>query len=165
MKYFAYGSNMSIARLRERAPSAVPLGCHVLKLHDLRFHKASIDGSAKCDAFYTGREQDVIYGALFDIQASDKAVLDAAEGLGVGYDEKAVSVSAAGGNVIRAVTYVATAIDDTLAPYSWYLHHVLVGALETGLPAGYIRAKITGVPAIEDTDDARDAGQRAIHSA
>jgi gamma-glutamylcyclotransferase len=53
MYYFAYGSNMSLSRLRERVPSAEAVGCFSLNGHDLRFHKLSKDGSGKCDAFFT----------------------------------------------------------------------------------------------------------------
>jgi hypothetical protein len=50
-EYFAYGSNMETARLRERMPSAKPLGVAKLSGHELRFHKRSKDGSGKCNAF------------------------------------------------------------------------------------------------------------------
>jgi hypothetical protein len=50
MQYFAYGSNMSLRRLRTRVPSAVKLGNATLFGHQLKFHKRSQDGSAKCDA-------------------------------------------------------------------------------------------------------------------
>jgi hypothetical protein len=49
--YFAYGSNMSTARLRERMPSCKPLGTATLPGHALRFHKRSTDKSGKCNAF------------------------------------------------------------------------------------------------------------------
>ena len=45
MRYFAYGSNMSIARLSERAPSAEVIGVARLRSHVLRFHKVGTDGS------------------------------------------------------------------------------------------------------------------------
>jgi len=81
MLYFAYGSNMSVSRLRKRVPSASPLGCHILKKHDLRFHKKSKDGSGKCDAYETSNDKDIVYGALFGIDPNEKPALDAAEGL------------------------------------------------------------------------------------
>ena len=163
MHYFAYGSNMSRSRLRERAPSAEALGCFALKGHDLRFHKSSKDGSAKCNAYFTADTIDVIYGVLFKIDPGDKYALDKAEGLGHGYDEKEVIVTAQDGSSIMATTYVATDIDDNLKPYAWYVKHVLVGAREASLPSDYIRVKITSVEAVEDTDKERDSQQRAIH--
>ena len=164
MKYFAYGSNMSISRLRERVPSAVALGCYALHEHDLRFHKLGKDGSGKCDAFYTGDDGDIVFGALFDISASEKPDLDRAEGLGYGYEKKSVAVYASDDYSLEATTYIATKIDKHLKPYSWYLNHVLVGANETALPDDYIKRKISVIESIQDTDEERDAKERAVHS-
>lgn len=164
MHYFAYGSNMSLSRLRERVPSAEPVGCFALNGHDLRFHKPSKDGSGKCDAFFTSDTSNVTYGVLFKIAPSEKSALDKAEGLGYGYDEQEVTVTAHDGSSKMATTYVATNIDENLKPYSWYVNHVLIGAREASLPSVYIEAKITSVKAVEDSDKERDAKQRAIHS-
>lgn len=164
MKYFAYGSNMSVSRLRERTPSAEALGCHALKQHDLRFHKPSIDGSGKCDIFYTGDGSDIVFGALFEISPSEKASLDEAEGLGYGYDEKIVTILATDGYSLEAMTYVATKFDEHLKPYSWYVNHVLVGASETPLPDEYIQSKINVIEYTQDADKERNARERAVHS-
>lgn len=164
MYYFAYGSNMSRSRLRNRVTSADALGWCTLNKYDLRFHKVSKDDSGKCDAYFTSDASDVIYGVLFKIDPSEKLALDRAEGLGYGYDEKEVTVIAKDGSSIRATTYVATKIDENLKPYSWYVNHVLVGAREAFLPADYIQLKISSVEAVEDSNKERDSKQRAIHS-
>ena len=162
MHYFAYGSNMSVARLRMRTPSARKVGLFRLASHDLRFHKRGADGSGKCDAFETGKLRDCVLGSLFLIDPSDRLHLDLAEGLGYGYDEKWVTVSDHAGASVRALTYCATAIDDSLNPYSWYLNHVIVGARETGLPDHYLR-RIEKTVSVEDPDAQRDAMERAVH--
>ena len=164
MYYFAYGSNMSLVRLKERVPSAELLGCCSLRRHDLRFHKISKDGSGKCDAFFTSNREDIIYGALFRIDASEKPNLDKAEGLGYGYTEKLVTVIDDNGNSVEAITYIAAKIDETLRPYSWYVNHVLVGAKETSLPTDYIQEKIRDIGVDEDTDKERDSKERAMYS-
>ena len=164
MKYFAYGSNMSTARLKMRVPSAVPLGRHTLKEHDLRFHKYSKDGSGKCDAFYTGNVNDIIFGVLFEINSSEKTELDKVEGLGYGYDEKEVTVSATDGSSFKAATYIATNIDKDLKPYSWYVNHVLIGAIEFSLPDDYVQMKIREVLSLDDLDKERDEKQRTVHT-
>jgi gamma-glutamylcyclotransferase len=163
VKYFAYGSNMSISRLRARVPSANRLGCFALKQHDLRFHKSSKDGSAKCDAFYTGADDNSVFGALFEICSNEKSALDRIEGLGYGYDEKLVVVHAADGTSLQATTYFATAIDENLEPYSWYLHHVLKGAIETALPVEYIQSRISAIGTRQDANETRELVERAIH--
>lgn len=165
MKYFAYGSNMSLARIRQRIPGAVRDGVFRLAQHTLRFHKVGyLDGSAKCDAFYTGKPADQVIGALFDISASDKSTLDKIEGVGFGYQDKIVPVTDNLGTSVLAVTYVATSIDSSLQPFSWYLNHVMRGAKESGLPADYIAA-IAATPCIDDPDKTRDALERAIYPA
>lgn len=163
MLYFAYGSNMSLARIQARTPSATPLGCYYLTQHDLRFHKASKDGSGKCDAYFTGEDTHIIYGALFKLNPNEKPLLDKAEGLGVGYDEKTVEVFTQNGDTVTAFTYFATRIDSTLSPYSWYLNHVLIGANETLLPNHYIESKIRSVQCLNDQDKQREHRERKIH--
>ncbi len=162
MKYFAYGSNMSLNRLRQRVPSAVSLGTFSLFDHELRFHKHGRDDSGKCDAYYTGETSNVVIGVLYKIAETEKAVLDRAEGLGHGYDEKKVFVSDIQGNVEMAVTYYATNINESLLPYTWYKEHVLIGAVEANLPDEYM-AVIHAIRAVQDHDIEREAEQRAIH--
>lgn len=163
MYYFAYGSNMSLARIRKRVPGARFLGCHRLKEHDLRFHKPSRDGSAKCDAYFTADPDDTVYGALFEIDQIEKRVLDRFEGLGIDYDEKQVTVISEDGDFRRALTYTAKIIDNSLKPYSWYLNHVVIGAKEIPLPKNYLETKITNVATKEDRDKDRDTLERSIH--
>lgn len=162
IKYFAYGSNMSLSRLRERAPGAKRMGTYILSAHTLRFHKVSRDNSGKCDAFHTKNPDDFVIGALFEIDLCEKKDLDTAEGLGHAYEEKMVVVVNASGEAVSASTYYATNIDDTLKPYSWYKNHVLIGAKESQLPQSYIQ-KIAAIECIEDPDQRREVEQRAIH--
>jgi gamma-glutamylcyclotransferase len=163
VKYFAYGSNMSLLRLRERVPSAERIGAFTLAEHSLRFHKVSTnDGSGKCDALFTGNSEDYVIGALFEISDNEKKALDRAEGLGFGYLEKNVLVSNGRGTSFEAFMYYATNTDPSLLPYSWYLYHVIYGAKETEVPAWYLDA-IEITRSQEDPDKERDARERAIY--
>jgi hypothetical protein len=159
--YFAYGSNMSTHRLRARMPSCEPLGVAVLLGHALRFHKRSKDRSGKCNAFATDEGQQVI-GVLFRFDPADRAALDKAEGLGNGYEHATVTVINEQGRRRKVLTYRATAdaIDDSLAPYSWYKDLVLAGCAEHNLPSDYVARYVDSVPATEDPDRARDARER-----
>ncbi len=150
---------MSLRRLQARVPAARVLGAAILPGYSLRFHKSGRDGSAKCDAFHTADLADAIHGVLFHIDPAGKFVLDRVEGLGAGYDEKQITLACGR----RALTYVATHIDDDLLPYHWYKQHVLTGAREACLPADYIAA-IDSQPAIADPDAARHATEIAIHT-
>ncbi|MDP3085104.1 MAG: gamma-glutamylcyclotransferase family protein [Rubrivivax sp.] len=150
---FAYGSNMATLRLRARTPSAQPLGIARLPGHRLMWHKAGADGSAKCDILATGSADDDVWGVLFEIALHERPLLDRAEGLGRGYDHKAVTVHAAHGSV-DAGAYHATHVDAGLRPFDWYLAYVVHGAREHGLPDSY-RAELAAVAAIIDPDGER----------
>ncbi|MEE2904010.1 MAG: gamma-glutamylcyclotransferase family protein [Myxococcota bacterium] len=143
MFYFAYGSNLSLRRLKKRAPSAVLQGTFRLHQFELLFHKIGRDGSGKCDAFFTGQNHDVVYGRVFEITKADKKSLDQCEGLGRGYDLRNVTVQNETGQTHTAFTYVATSIESELAPFCWYRQHVLIGASEAKFPESYIEQRLT----------------------
>jgi gamma-glutamylcyclotransferase len=163
VKYFAYGSNMSLVRLQKRVSSAKLIGVFSLKSHQLRFHKISKDGSGKCDTYETGNESDSVIGALFEIDEGEKSALDRAEGLNYGYKEKLVTVQNELKGEFQAVTYYATNIDSSLKPYSWYLNHVVTGAKEIGIPTQNL-AIIETTESIKDPDETRDSVQRAMYN-
>ena len=138
-RYFAYGSNMSSARLQGRTPSARFLARGRIRRHALRWHKLGRDGSGKCDATFTDDVEDTVWGVLFELDHAEKSLLDAAEGLGIGYVEKVVAVTTNTGTC-NALTYEAKPdmIDASLRPRAWYKAHVVRGAQEHGLPTDYV---------------------------
>ncbi len=162
LAYFAYGSNMLLARLRERVPSADPIGTAILTEHRLLFHKRSRDGSGKGNILETGDPKDEVHGVVYEILDTEKPSLDRAEGLGVGYFEKVVRLRV-GQTWCEAFTYFANDefIDDVLKPYAWYKDFVLFGAKENNLSSEYISA-IEAVEAIEDRDSEREGMNRRI---
>lgn len=150
---FAYGSNMLAARLRERCPSAEPLGIAELSSHRLRWHKKSKDGSGKCDIVLLESPEAPVLGVLFQIANTEKEALDRAEGLGHGYKEIQVR-PIYDGKTITARAYQATEIDYSLTPYTWYRELVLEGAKENRLPEEYF-AQLLAVSVMEDPDQER----------
>lgn len=140
MLCFAYGSNMSRARLLERIPAARFVTVAVIEGYRLCFHKRSRrDGSAKCDAFWTGDPADRLHGVVYDIPDRDKRRLDRIEGVGRGYEDAVAKARTNEGRELDVRLYVATDIDSSLRPFNWYRHHVLVGAQEHALPEGILR--------------------------
>jgi gamma-glutamylcyclotransferase len=97
---------------------------------------------------------------LYRVPAAEKAGLDAAEGLGQGYDERRVTVHCAAGEVVCTL-YQATHVDPGLPPYSWYKALVLAGARQHGLPATYV-AMLASVVAVQDADTARHQKHMAL---
>ena len=163
MLYFAYGSNMSIRRLRQRARSASSVTVAMLAGHQLRFHKAGQDQSGKCDAYATGDASDSVFGVIFDVHITDKVILDNVEGLGRGYDEKYVELQTPAAGDMSALIYCATDIDPALKPFAWYKHHVLCGATEFGLPDDYVEHSIRRIESIDDSDRSRQRREMAVY--
>ena len=154
---------MCTGRLRRRVPSANFVGVAQLVGHSFRFHKRSNDGSGKGDAFETANPLDIVWVVIFDIDDRQKPTLDDAEGLGVGYAEKAATVLGENEQEYRVVLYVADAssIDDALRPYSWYKRFVVDGARQHGLTEEYVNV-IAAIPDMEDPDRARDRRNRSV---
>lgn len=159
LHYFAYGSNLHPLRLRQRVPTARVLGVAELTGHVLRFHKRGQDGSAKCDAFATGRREDRLIGVVYTMAAAEKPLLDRVEGLGRGYDQAVVEVVCAG-SACEAFFYRADPahIDPSLKPFDWYKGLVLAGSRHHRLPDDYVRA-IESIEAVADLD----AGRAELH--
>lgn len=153
---------MSTSRLTARVPSARPVTIARLYQHRLKFHKDGYDGSGKCNAEYTDNESDITYGVVFEISTTEKRRLDKIEGVGDGYDEKNESVFTQNGKILEVVTYYATSVDSSLAPYDWYKEHVLHGAREHGLPVEYI-ATIEAINSIPDPDKERHEKELSIY--
>lgn len=163
MLYFAYGSNMSIKRIRSRISSARVVCSGVLPRHALKFHKQGDDNSGKCDVVEVEDSSEVV-GVIYDIHTDDKVILDKIEGVGEGYEQKTVAVMTGVGLPMKAMMYYATRINADLKPYQWYKEHVLRGAREHGLPAEYIEY-INSVEAIEDPRLERHRKEVAIYGA
>lgn len=153
MKYFAYGSNLYWPRMKARVPSARFCAVGKLNGHVLEFHKKGADGSAKCNAYPTGRLVDEMYGVVFDIHASERSILDDIEGLGRGYDDTQIEVITDTAT-LEAFTYTAQPdfIDDTLKPLLWYKRYVVEGARQHALPVSYVRM-LEVIEAVPDRDE------------
>jgi len=131
--YFAYGSNMPIARMTERIPNARPVKVARLRGFKMVFNKVSIDGSAKAnlvpsDGVFT-------WGVLYQLHPDDFQVLDRYEG---GYDRIEIAVETQDGQTVTAWTYISDNITDDMRAYGWYKELLVKGAEEHGLPQDYI---------------------------
>ena len=138
LHYLAYGSNLHPLRLADRVPSARFVDVVALPGFTLAFHKRGADGSGKC-LLKPDRAGAVAHGALYEIDAADKSTLDRHEGLGYGYAEEVIRVTA-GGRTYAPCVYMAQPghVDVTLVPYCWYRRLVIAGARHHGFPADYV---------------------------
>jgi len=160
--YFAYGSNLHPLRLQKRVRSARFLGLVPVTGYRLRFHKRHHeDNSGKCNIHLTGQPEDRIYGALYEMNADEKFLLDQCEGEGYRCDTLSVEFA---DNFYETFVYIAeeSHIDDSLIPHSWYQQIVLLGAEYHQLPDDYLKY-IREVRAAEDPDhEQRERNYRLI---
>jgi cation transport regulator ChaC len=158
--YFAYGSNLLAARLKERTPSARACGVGVLPWYELRWHKEGNDGSGKCDIVHAPTSTGHVQGVVYEIDKHEKPALDAAESLGVGYSEKQLEVQLSGRSV-HAWAYMALRTRADVVPFTWYKALVVAGARQSGLDAAYIQA-LEAVVGKADVDLSREARHRRL---
>lgn len=127
----------------------------------LKFHKRGQDSSAKCNIIQTGKTADVVYGAIYEMLASEKNKLDKVEGLNAGYSLTHIEIAEQG----TAFFYEADEkyIDNDLLPFAWYKELVVAGGRFHVFPETYL-AQINRVNAIPDFDEARHHHHMAILS-
>ncbi len=159
LRYLAYGSNLHPRRLQQRAPSARLLDTVALPGWQLKFHKRGQDGSAKCNIIQTGKTVDVVYGAIYEMQANEKQQLDKIEGLSTGYRLVQIEIAAAG--VVFYYVAEEAFIDNTLLPFSWYKELVMAGGRFHGFPEMYL-AQLDRVQTQRDVDQLRHNHNMAI---
>jgi len=134
--YFAYGSNMSMDKLRGHAPSSIHLATGYLSRWQLGLNKKGHDGLGR--ATIHPEAGGKVWGVVYQMSHSDKEALDKVEGLGKGYREQEVEVVSVSGLVYHALTYVGIRLADNLHVADWYMKHIIDGAEENNLPAEYI---------------------------
>jgi len=135
--YFAYGSNMSSARLCERVPEARALGRALLSGFRLAWNKPGRDGSGKANIVFS--ETRVVWGVLYQFPRAGFQVLDEIER---DYARETHAVRDLRGEHVAAHVYRWRGEPETpdLAPHDWYRGHLLDGAREHELPRDVIEA-------------------------
>ncbi len=130
--HFAYGSNMSTARLKKRINEVIQKGAAKLDGHEIRFDKKSDDRSGKTNL--AAAEGSTVWGVLYELTPEQFRKL---AGIEKGYRVQDVTVEAA---VAKAVarTFIAEETTPALRPTRTYLDHLIAGAREHGLPQPYI---------------------------
>ena len=153
--YFAYGSNMLVERLQQRCATARVLGHAAAKGHLIHFNKKGKDGSGKASICRTNAWGAIVYGVLFEIDVSERAVLDRFEGHPNGYrrDDNFIVETVDDTNRLAVSTYIAAdhAIDENLKPFDWYLALAVAGLIQHKLPDEY-REHLMKTECIQDPD-------------
>ena len=103
-----------------------------------------------------------MYGVIYSIHKNDLKRLDSFEDLNGGYKKEDVDIAIANGEKVKAFTYIATNIEKSLLPFSWYKYHVLHGAVENNLPPDYI-SFIDSFNSVTDPDKENAADELSIY--
>lgn len=131
MWYFAYGSNMKPARMKEERGVGFSRRIHaILKGYELEFNKvASCNPTKKGYANIVPNEKTVVEGALYEITDSDLKKLKKYEGYPDHYDIIEVTVQLDNSDKVEAITFTAQKdnVKEGLRPSKKYLNHLLVG--------------------------------------
>lgn len=132
-RYFAYGSNLALARMRSRVPGVTTEGVGCLRGYRLAWDKRGADGSGKTNLRRDPRA--CVWGVVYRLDPQRWPDLDAHE---PGYARREVEVRI-GDALVVAQTYVS-ARRTTAAPFAWYKACVVEGARQHGLPDEWVRA-------------------------
>lgn len=136
MLYFAYGSNMSSPRLRERVGAVEIRGHAILPGHEHQFSKPGLDGTGKGHIAPHPRRR--VHGVLY---ALDPAQLDTLTEYEGGYRRTTLTVlSPLDERALEAITFLALRPGDAPPPSPAYLEHYRRGFLEHALPLDYAQA-------------------------
>jgi gamma-glutamylcyclotransferase (GGCT)/AIG2-like uncharacterized protein YtfP len=128
--YFAYGSNLDVAQMRERCPNARLLGPALLWGWRFRIGAAGY-------ATVVPQSAAVVHGVLWELTESDETALDDYEGVSENlYQKVYLEVEHALEAPATAMVYLASD-DQPGGPRSEYLDQVLASAQAHGFPEEY----------------------------
>ena len=134
--YFAYGSNMSSARLGERLASVRALGRARASGWSLTFDKPGRDGTSKANL--VARPDAHVWGVVYELRTEDWPALDRYER---DYRRAGCIVETPAGERLETQAYFFDSDPGRPAarPSRDYLAHLLAGASEHGLPEDHVR--------------------------
>ena len=140
LNYFAFGSNMSAQRMRERLGWSPSRSGVILPDYEMIFNKHSNDGG-KANIMYSSG--NLVEGILYSVNEEDLLILDKYEGVATKqYKRHEIEVQNNNKNSISAVAYKALNTGKASAPTEEYLNYILKGK-EFLSPGYYTKLKST----------------------
>ena len=144
MHYFAYGSNLDWAQMRQRCPSARFISVAKLPDHKLAFTRKSITrGCGVVDVIPQPNAE--VWGAVFEIDERDIGSLDKSEGFSPGRvqnsytrEERHVLTDGDAEKPLAAVIYIAQKENQPPLPNAEYKALIVEGAKFWHLPPHYV---------------------------
>jgi len=142
--YFAYGSNLSLERMRARAATASVVAPARLSGHRLTTDKRGRDGSGKANLRRDPGGQ--VWGVVYSLHPNEWHVLDACER---GYARVRLEVITHRSRSLEVATYASTLLTPDPHPFEWYKQLMVEGARAQGLPAAWIE-RLEALPSKPD---------------
>lgn len=125
--YVAYGSNLNLAQMARRCPTAKVVGIGVLKDYQLTFRRVATIEKKK------GAETPV---GVWEITKTDEQALDIYEGYPHLYRKETVSVELKD-RTVEAMVYIMNSGEPEL-PMEFYYHTILEGYDDVGINPKYL---------------------------
>ena len=156
---------ISVAWFQKRIASAEPLDTYELHGYRLEFNKIGDDDSSKANAVYTGNPEDSIWGVVYHVAEEDRDTLEKGyNSRKQGYVKQHITVEV---DYLphQAFMFVAREnfIDENLKPYSWYVFHILHGAMSADFPEEYVEM-LQNIATITDTDIQRACNENEVYA-
>lgn len=127
IKYFAYGSNLNLSKLKERGIEYQLIGKAVLKDWKLVFEVVDPEQEGVSYANIIPFDGEVVEGAVFEIDKVNRIKIDKYEGVPDFYVRDEVEVVVESGGEITCMTYLANpfSVSGKLKPTKSYLREIL----------------------------------------
>ncbi len=139
MKYFAYGSNMSVEQMKSRGCfDSRFVGIAKLDGYDLVFCGQSPNWEMKGTANLSRLKNGYVWGALFEASEDCLKKLDVFEHVPKRRKREAVVVKDMNGTEHTAIVYILKTDLEINQPSKAYFNRVIEGAKQIGLPDDYI---------------------------
>jgi gamma-glutamylcyclotransferase (GGCT)/AIG2-like uncharacterized protein YtfP len=128
VRYFTYGSNMSVPRIIKRGITPSKGNVGILDGWELKFNKKASAGDWSF-ANIVEKEEGVVEGIVFEISEEELNLLDKFEGAPKHYKREKISVLSRG-EIIECITYIAQEnyIVEGLFPTKEYLGFLIEGS-------------------------------------
>lgn len=146
LPYFGYGTLLGHSHMRQRYPSARPVGRASYADHELGFWRYGdgIDGGGCTIVESPGRQ---LVGVLYRLDEEDTRKLLAVDGYASEYEVRQVEVACEDGRSVTAYTLRVGQNNGTWPPPDDYAGLVTAGAVEADLAADY-RARLAEIIAV-----------------
>ena len=137
VQYFAYGSNMYLKQMNDRASLIYCKSTGFIRNYAFHYNKKSDDGSSKANIVRSA--DDLTYGVCFEIDEDGFSKVRKKE---KGYSETEIAFYTNEGDMIIVKSFISGSISDA-APSEEYMNTIIKGAIENAIPEEYINRVLT----------------------